>query len=64
MRYRATSKKERRHRTGIFRLRPPLGDRRACRVVWRTQNALGVKFTDRRENDDGFHVEKRGKGNV
>jgi hypothetical protein len=30
-----------------FRLRTPLGDRRVCRVVWRTENALGVMFTDR-----------------
>jgi hypothetical protein len=41
-----------------FRLRTPLGDRRACRVVWRTENALGVKFTDRRENDGGSHVDE------
>jgi hypothetical protein len=34
-----------------FRLRTPLGDRRACRVVWRTENALGVRFTDRDEDD-------------
>jgi hypothetical protein len=41
-----------------FRLRTPLGDRRACRVVWRTENALGVKFTDRGENDGGSHVDE------
>jgi hypothetical protein len=29
-----------------FRLRTPLGDRRSCRVVWRTEDALGVTFTD------------------
>jgi len=29
-----------------FRLRTPLGERRSCRVVWRTENALGVQFTD------------------
>src|SRR5271167_3651011 len=29
-----------------FRLRTPLGDRRSCRVVWRTEDALGVQFTD------------------
>jgi hypothetical protein len=34
-----------------FRLRTPLGDRRACRVVWRTENALGVRFTDRGEDN-------------
>jgi PilZ domain len=30
-----------------FRLRTPLGERRSCRVVWRTEDALGVEFTDR-----------------
>jgi hypothetical protein len=34
-----------------FRLRTPLGDRRACRVVWRTENALGIRFTDRGEDN-------------
>jgi hypothetical protein len=29
-----------------FRLRTPLGDRRSCLVVWRTDNELGVRFTD------------------
>jgi hypothetical protein len=29
-----------------FRLRTPLGDRRTCHVVWRTENELGVKFAD------------------
>jgi hypothetical protein len=29
-----------------FRLRTPLGDRRSCRVIWRTEDALGVEFTD------------------
>jgi hypothetical protein len=29
-----------------FRLRTPLGERRSCRVVWRTEDALGVEFTD------------------
>jgi hypothetical protein len=29
-----------------FRLRTPLGERRRCRVVWRTENSLGVQFTD------------------
>jgi hypothetical protein len=29
-----------------FRLRTPLGDRRSCRVVWRTEDTLGVRFTD------------------
>jgi PilZ domain len=34
-----------------FRLRTPLGDRRSCHVVWRTDNELGVRFTDRNESD-------------
>jgi hypothetical protein len=29
-----------------FRLRTPLGDRRTCHVVWRTDNELGVRFAD------------------
>jgi hypothetical protein len=29
-----------------FRLRTPLGDRRTCHVVWRTDNELGVSFAD------------------
>jgi hypothetical protein len=29
-----------------FRLRTPLGDRRSCRVIWRTEDTLGVEFTD------------------
>jgi PilZ domain len=29
-----------------FRLRTPLGDRRSCRVIWRTENTLGVEFMD------------------
>jgi hypothetical protein len=39
-----------------FRLRTPLGDRRACRVVWRTENALGVRFTDREDNGSSTHA--------
>jgi hypothetical protein len=34
-----------------FRLRTPLGDRRTCHVVWRTDNELGVRFTDHSEGD-------------
>jgi hypothetical protein len=34
-----------------FRLRTPLGDRRTCLVVWRTDDELGVRFTDRNESD-------------
>jgi hypothetical protein len=34
-----------------FRLRTPLGDRHSCYVVWRTDNELGVRFTDRSESD-------------
>jgi hypothetical protein len=33
-----------------FRLRTPLGDRRTCHVVWRTDNELGVRFTARNES--------------
>jgi hypothetical protein len=29
-----------------FRLRTPDGDRRTCHVVWRTDDQLGVRFTD------------------
>jgi hypothetical protein len=29
-----------------FWLRTPLGDRRSCRVIWRTEDTLGVEFTD------------------
>jgi hypothetical protein len=29
-----------------FRLRTPLGERRSCRVMWRTEDALGVEFID------------------
>jgi PilZ domain len=32
-----------------FRLRTPLGERLACRVLWRTENALGVRFMERTE---------------
>ena len=35
-----------------FRLRTPLGDRRSCRVIWRTEDTLGVEFTD---HVDGNH---------
>jgi hypothetical protein len=33
-----------------FRLRTPLGDRHSCHVVWRTDNELGVRFTDCNES--------------
>jgi hypothetical protein len=36
-----------------FRLRTPLGDRRSCRVIWRTEDALAVEFTDRTDGEDG-----------
>jgi PilZ domain len=36
-----------------FRLRTPLGDRRSCRVIWRTEDTLGVKFTDDNDGADG-----------
>jgi hypothetical protein len=36
-----------------FRLRTPLGERRPCRVIWRTEDALGVRFTDCGEDDAG-----------
>lgn len=29
-----------------FRLRTPVGARRSCQVVWRTDSEIGVKFTD------------------
>jgi hypothetical protein len=35
-----------------FRLRTPLGDRRSCRVIWRTEDTLGVEFTDHVDGDD------------
>jgi hypothetical protein len=34
-----------------FRLRTPVGDRHSCHVVWRTDNELGVRFTDHNESD-------------
>ena len=36
-----------------FRLRTPLGDRRSCRVIWRTEDELGVEFTDRTDGEGG-----------
>ena len=36
-----------------FRLRTPLGDRRSCRVIWRTEDTLGVEFTDHTDGADG-----------
>ena len=35
-----------------FRLRTPLGDRRSCRVIWRTDDTLGVEFTDLVDGED------------
>src|SRR5580704_15031887 len=35
-----------------FRLRTPLGDRRSCRVIWRTEDMLGVEFTDLADGED------------
>ena len=35
-----------------FRLRTPLGDRRSCRVIWRTEGTLGVEFTDQVDGED------------
>jgi hypothetical protein len=35
-----------------FRLRTPLGDRRSCRVIWRTEDMLGVEFTDLVDGED------------
>jgi PilZ domain len=34
-----------------FRLRTPLGDRRTCRVIWRTEDTLGVEFTDHADSE-------------
>jgi hypothetical protein len=34
----------------VFRLRTPNGERRTCYVVWRTDDELGVRFTDRNES--------------
>jgi len=34
-----------------FRLRTPIGDRRSCRVIWRTEDALGVEFTDHADGE-------------
>jgi hypothetical protein len=35
-----------------FRLCTPLGDRRSCRVIWRTEDTLGVEFTDHVDGDN------------
>jgi hypothetical protein len=35
-----------------FRLRTPLGDRRSCRVIWRTEDMLGVEFIDHVDGED------------
>jgi hypothetical protein len=35
-----------------FRLRTPLGDRRSCRVIWRTEDTLGVEFTDHVDGEE------------
>src|ERR1700681_1798299 len=35
-----------------FRLRTPIGDRRSCRVIWRTEDSLGVAFTDLPDGED------------
>jgi hypothetical protein len=35
-----------------FRLRTPLGDRRSCRVIWRTEDTLGVEFTNQIKGED------------
>jgi hypothetical protein len=35
-----------------FRLRTPLGGRRSCRVIWRTEDTLGVEFTDLVDGED------------
>jgi hypothetical protein len=37
-----------------FRLRTPLGDRRSCRVIWRSEDALGVEFADHIKNEDSL----------
>jgi PilZ domain-containing protein len=44
-----------------FRLRTPDGDRRSCHVVWRTDNELGVRFTDGNEGG-GSRKEKESAG--
>ena len=36
-----------------FRLCTPIGDHRSCRVIWRTDDTLGVEFTDLIEGEDG-----------
>ena len=36
-----------------FRLYTPIGDHRSCRVIWRTDDTLGVEFTDLIEGEDG-----------
>ena len=38
-----------------FRLRTPLGDRRSCRVIWRTEDALGVEFIGLTDGGDKSH---------
>jgi hypothetical protein len=35
-----------------FRLRTPLGHRRSCRVIWRTEDTLGVAYTDLVDGED------------
>jgi len=35
-----------------FRLRTPLGDRRSCRIIWRTEDTLGVEFTDQIDGEE------------
>jgi hypothetical protein len=40
-----------------FKLRTPFGERRACRVVWRTEDSLGVRFTDQSERKSGSSSE-------
>ena len=35
-----------------FRLLTPFGDRRSCRVIWRTEDTLGVEFTDHIDDDN------------
>jgi hypothetical protein len=34
-----------------FKLRTPIGERRVCQVIWRTEDELGVRFTDRSERE-------------
>ena len=34
-----------------FRLRTPVGDRRSCRVIWRTEDTLGVEFSDHTDGE-------------